>query len=271
MQLDIEAITKSRVGPLAPFGAILRAPADGFDLRRIGVGPLRDLVNRHRLLVLRGFRPFEKNAFEDYCSSWGGLLRWNFGAVLELVEQPEPKNYIFASGNVPFHWDGAFADAVPNFQFFQCNRAAPGDAGGETLFCDTVRVYDSAPEELRALWAVLQVTYVTEKVAHYGGRITCPVLATHPVLGVTTLRFNEPPDEDTPRLNVPEVLVEGLGAMPPSRFFAIMRELLHDARHSYAHPWRDGDMLVADNHALLHGRRAFRPGAPRHLYRVHIL
>jgi alpha-ketoglutarate-dependent taurine dioxygenase len=30
-------------------------------------------------------------------------------------------------------------------------------------------------------------------------------------------------------------------------------------------------MLIADNHALLHGRRPFQQAAPRHLQRVHIL
>ena len=36
-------------------------------------------------------------------------------------------------------------------------------------------------------------------------------------------------------------------------------------------PWEQGDFVIADNHALLHGRRAFSDGAPRHLHRVNVL
>jgi len=38
-----------------------------------------------------------------------------------------------------------------------------------------------------------------------------------------------------------------------------------------AHHWRTGDIVIADNHALLHGRRAFKQDAKRHLRRVNIL
>ena len=36
-------------------------------------------------------------------------------------------------------------------------------------------------------------------------------------------------------------------------------------------PWQQGDFVIADNHALLHGRRAFVDKAPRHLHRVNVL
>ena len=38
----------------------------------------------------------------------------------------------------------------------------------------------------------------------------------------------------------------------------------------YAHEWRDGDLLIWDNLALLHGRRDFDPETPRVLRRLTI-
>lgn len=271
MQITNDVTAGGELQLIKPFGAVLTAPGPNADLRQIPSQRLRDLATQHRLLVLRGFRAFDKEGFESYCSTWGKLLRWDYGFVLELAEHPDPKNYIFANGNVPFHWDGAFAESVPNFQFFQCNTATPPDAGGHTLFCNTIELYKQAPPELRALWANMKITYLTEKLAHYGGRIEAPIIGSHPVLGCPTLRFNEPPHADTPKLNVPEVLIDGMEPDQVEGFFQQMRALLYDPRYCYAHVWRDGDMLIADNHALLHGRTAFRPQSPRYLYRVHIL
>ncbi|MCB0417979.1 MAG: TauD/TfdA family dioxygenase, partial [Bdellovibrionales bacterium] len=39
----------------------------------------------------------------------------------------------------------------------------------------------------------------------------------------------------------------------------------------YAHEWKTGDVVLSDNHTLLHGREAFVSGSPRHLRRVHVL
>jgi len=50
-----------------------------------------------------------------------------------------------------------------------------------------------------------------------------------------------------------------------------MRDLLYRPEYLYAHSWRTGDIVVADNHALLHGRNAYLQESPRHLRRVNIL
>ncbi|MEM6730499.1 MAG: TauD/TfdA family dioxygenase, partial [Myxococcota bacterium] len=46
---------------------------------------------------------------------------------------------------------------------------------------------------------------------------------------------------------------------------------LHAPESFYAHQWQTGDVVIADNFTLLHGREAFTSRAPRHLQRVHVL
>lgn len=256
--------------PLSPFGCVVTSPGNG-DLRSVAIDRLRELALRHRVVVLRGFNLLAEADLVEYCSAWGNLLRWNFGVVFNLREHQEPKNYLFTSGNVPYHWDGAFAEAVPSFQFFQCLDAPPADAGGETLFCDTIRVWDDAPETLKDTWSKTSIDYTTEKVAHYGGRITAPLVSNHPRLGCKTLRYAEPPNDQTARLNELTLDVHGVEPEQVGPFLSDLHARLYDARHCYAHAWNAGDVLIADNHALLHGRNAFRSGSPRHLQRVHIL
>src|SRR5262249_55989695 len=107
-------------------------------------------------------------------------------------------------------------------------------------------------------------TYATQKVAHYGGTFTSPLLSRHPVSGEEILRFAEPVAD----LNPVSVTMHGLDG---EAFFAGMRRRLRDPSLCHAHAWRVGDVLVADNHALLHGRRPFTRSARRHLRRVNVL
>jgi alpha-ketoglutarate-dependent taurine dioxygenase len=256
---------------LGPVGLLLHAPPGGCELADVPVPRLRELAEEHLLVVLRGFAPLGPDELERYAAAWGPLLGWNFGNVLDLVVHEEPKNYLFTNGSVPFHWDGAFARAVPRWQVFQCVQAPSPGAGGETLFADTNRIWEGATAEQRARWEAVTLTYATDKVAHYGGRITVPLAATHPGTGRRILRFAEPPNETTAELNPLVVEAGGLGGESFADLLRELRALLYDPRYCYAHPWEGGDFLVADNQALLHGRKAFRQHSPRHLRRVHVL
>jgi alpha-ketoglutarate-dependent taurine dioxygenase len=123
-----------------------------------------------------------------------------------------------------------------------------------------------SPEE-RATWEGVRVTYTTDKVVHYGGTFTAPLLARHPASGEEILRFAEPVED----LNPVRLEIEGLRPGERGEFLARMHDLLNDPAVCYAHEWRAGDVVLADNHALLHGRRAFTQPAARHLRRINIL
>jgi alpha-ketoglutarate-dependent taurine dioxygenase len=257
--------------PLQPFGRLVQAATPGQDLRQLSVEALRDLARQEGILVLRGFGPLGREALAEYASTWGKILTWNFGPVLDLIVHDEPRNYLFTNGSVPFHWDGAFAEAVPEFQIFQCLQAPQPGTGGETLFCATNKVWQEATPQQQARWQQLVLTYATDKVAHYGGRISAPLTTRHPRTGRTILRFAEPANETTSDLNAPLVGGVGLTDEEFARLLQELRSVLYHPRYCYAHAWEQGDFLVADNLALLHGRRAFLAHSPRHLQRVHVL
>ncbi len=46
---------------------------------------------------------------------------------------------------------------------------------------------------------------------------------------------------------------------------------MYDPRCMYRHSWHQGDYLIYDNHALLHGRSKIEGNIARHLQRIHIL
>jgi alpha-ketoglutarate-dependent taurine dioxygenase len=253
-----------RLEPLSPFGLVVISPAD---IATISVPFVRDLIEEHRVVIFRDFATLEGNAFPEFCARFGEILEWDFGAVNDLVVHDAARNYLYTNHAVPFHWDGAFAGTVPRYIFFHCDLApGPGD-GGETLFCDTTRVLEHASLEQLALWEQIVITYSTEKIVHYGGTFTSPVIAKHPINLARVLRYAEPVVD----LNPVTLSIEGIAEEDRSAFIDDMGRRLRDARCCYPHRWLAGDLVIADNHTLLHGRDAFRSGASRHIRRVNIV
>jgi len=250
-----------------PFGVEITAPLPNPPLSLALIPQLKSWVTEHRVVVLRGFVSPSDEEMLAFCNQLGTVLEWEFGAVNELQVHADARNYLYTSRDVPFHWDGAFLGKVPHYIFFHCRIAPPVGSGGETTFCDTRRVLERLTPEDRRLWEVVQITYSTEKIVHYGGTFTSPLLAAHPATGETVVRFAEPVED----LNPVRLAIEGIPEEKQPAFLARMHELLNDPTCCYAHSWREGDVVLADNHALLHGRRGFTQPAARHLRRVNIL
>ncbi|MEU3526879.1 TauD/TfdA family dioxygenase [Streptomyces sp. NPDC038707] len=261
--------TKLTHTPLRPFGRIVEAAGGGARIEDLPVERLVRWTEESRVLVLRGFQLLTEREFADYARRWGEVLRWDGREVVDLVVQDNPKNYLFDSGDVPFHWDGAFADADPRYFFFQCLDVTPG-AGGETVFCDTSRVYRDADDALRERWSRISLTYATDKVVHYGGRVTERLVTQHPATGLPVLRFAEPLAPETYK-NPVHVTVHGVDEPEAGDFLAALAERVHRPEYCYAHDWQAGDILLADNFSLIHGRTAFTGPTRRRLQRVEVV
>lgn len=252
---------------LTPFGVIVQSGRPGVDLRIIPLPVLRGWVDEHRVVVLRRFAPLAGTALPGFCESLGQLLEWDFGAVNDLSIRDDARNYLYTNRAVPFHWDGAFIGRAPHYIFFHCDAAPARGSGGETLFCDTERVLERAPSELRECWEGIVITYTTEKIVHYGGSFTSPIITRHPTNGGRVLRYAEPVSD----INPVRLEITGLAEGSRREFIEDMHRRLNDDSVCYRHQWLDGDVVIADNHVLLHGRRAFDQNSARHIRRVNIL
>jgi alpha-ketoglutarate-dependent taurine dioxygenase/4-hydroxybenzoate polyprenyltransferase len=250
---------------LVPFGLEVTFP-ERTSWSAVDAEVVHEWVNTHRVVVLRGLAPFRKEELPLAARRLGPLQAWPFGSVNELRPSKKAKNYLYTDRAVPLHWDGAFAGRAPHYLFFHCVSAAPE---GRTVFVDTTRVWKEADEGARDRWRALAFEYETERIAHYGGRFTARVVDRHPATGETVLRFAEPVDDLNP------VRVRGIG-LSPLESASMITELRSSLRRPDAvleHAWRSGDVVIADNHALLHGRRSFRASGPavRHIRRVNVL
>lgn len=249
-----------KLNQLGPFGVMVSS-SDG---QMIAPDKLRNLAEQHKLVVLRGFPALDGDALPRFCAGLGEILKWDFGAVNKLQATPDAKNYLYTNREVPFHWDGAFAPRVPGLIFFHCDKAA-GAGGGETLFTDTVRLLSVTDRETIDKWRGTVITYTTEKIVHYGGSFTSAMIVPHETREV--VRYAEPVAD----LNPVQLEISGIGSEERDDFFADIHRRLHDPRVCYRHKWISGDILVADNKTLLHGRNAFAEGTDRLIRRVNII
>lgn len=260
-------MTDCKLEHLKPFGLVVEAQQQGTDLRTIPVIALRRWVDDHRVVILRRFAPLAGAELPEFCLRLGQILEWDFGSVNDLRVQADAQNYLYTNREVPFHWDGAFVGRIPHYIFFHCDVAPATGNGGETLFCDTIRLLERAPLERREMWEQTTITYTTEKIVHYGGSFTSPMIERHPVSGEKVLRFAEPVVD----LNPVQLDIEGLPEEAQVALLDDMHARLNDDEVCYAHEWKSGDVVIADNFVLLHGRRAFAESAARRIRRVNIL
>ncbi|MFC4512147.1 TauD/TfdA dioxygenase family protein [Streptomyces ehimensis] len=266
---DTTQIAGHPLTPVTPFGVRIDAAHPGTPITDLPVARLRELAREHHLLLLRGFTAFT-NADEltAYSAQWGEIAMWPYGAVLELVEHDNPDDHIFDHRYVPMHWDSMYREQIAQFQVFHCVSAPGIGNGGRTTFTQTEAVLRDADPAHRELWEKATGRY-RRAVSDYVGECVSPVVTTHPD-GFPIIRYNEPPvGEDF--LNRPDLEFTGIPAEQLPEFHRTLNEALYNPRHLYAHTWQTGDVVIADNYTLLHGREAFTSRSPRHLQRVHVL
>jgi len=259
------------VNKIEPFGIIVQAFEKNTDIKDIPISKLKNLFNKEHLIVLRGFKTFsESGEFVNYCDLWGEVSVWPFGKVLELVEHDQPEDHIFDSSYVPLHWDGMYRKQVPEYQIFHCLEAPLEEKGGRTTFSNTVLALRNSDEEKRRQWSKVIGNYKRE-MEFYNSKVVSPVITKHPYKDYSVIRYNEPSSDNENFINPPNQNFSGLEASEIQGFHQKLLEVLYDDKNFYAHKWVDGDVVIADNFTLLHGREKFVSKSPRHIRRVQVL
>lgn len=261
-----------KITHLKPFGVLVEPTNKKSNILDVDITHLRTLFGQEQLLLLRGFDTF-KNAddFSNYCERWGEISIWPFGKILELVEQENPDDHIFDNSYVPLHWDGMYRPQVPEYQIFHCVKSPLPNQGGKTTFSNTILALKYASAELKELWSKVTGVY-QRKMEFYNSKTVSPIIAKHPQKDYLVIRYNEPHVEKNGRfINPPQLEFTGVNQEELDTFHSNLQQALYDPSNFYAHEWQSGDVVIADNFSLLHGREKFVSKSPRHLRRVQVL
>ncbi|MDC9622541.1 TauD/TfdA family dioxygenase [Xenorhabdus sp. XENO-7] len=262
-----------RIEPIMPFGLLITPNAPKQDITTLSIDTLRELARTHKLVVLRGFSSgfTDPEKLTEYTGRWGEIMMWPFGAILDVMERPDPSDHVLDSTHVPLHWDGMYKPTIPEFQIFHCVSAPEASQGGRTTFVDTEQLIVDASDDERHEWKNTMITYRTSRVTHYGGEVVSPLVCLHPDGKKWVMRYNEPMTGKDDKYSDHHLLtINGLSVEQQKEFERNLYNRLYDPRYFYAHQWQSGDFVISDNFTLLHGREAFITHSPRHLQRVHI-
>ena len=212
------------------------------------------LVRTFGFALLRGV-PARTGEVARIAERFGYVRETNYGRIFDVVAKPAPNNLAFTGRALGAHTDNPYRDPVPGLQLLHCLEASAG--GGETLLVDGFR----AAERLR-----------------HAAPERFDLLTTHEV----PFRFHDA-DCDL-RARGPVIALDGAGAVAAIRYnnrsaaaFDMPDDIVPDFYEAYRHFGRlvsgieaevrmalaVGDLLMLDNHRVLHGRLAYRSGRRR--------
>ena len=169
----------------------------------------------------------------------------------------------FSRGVEQWHADSSYRDTPSDASLFQA-EIVPRE-GGETLFADATAAYRALDPAMRARIDGLVAVHSLETLRQWGGRqnperapdtssqavafppVRQPLVRAHPATGSKSLYL------------CPAVIshIEGL---EPEEGRDLLDDLIRHAtqpRFVYTHRWREGDLVMWDNRAVLHTASLF--------------
>jgi taurine dioxygenase len=139
-----------------------------------------------------------------------------------------------------------------------------------TRFASGYRAYELLPEHLRQRINTLNAIHVRARTQDRRTRLTDllpgdpaavqPVVGHHPVTGRSYLFVDE---------SMTAAII-GMSEVDSDQLLDELFSCLYAAGNVYEHTWSDGDIVIWDNRAIQHGRRALATPGTRTLRRVNI-
>jgi taurine dioxygenase len=230
--------------PCEPVGAVVTDVAVGA-LDAAAVSRLEDLLATHGVVVLPD-QHVDDAAFQDFLASFGPLA---FTAGETPVEGWPQLNVVSNVGRTTpprstFHVDTSYVAAPPAYTALRAVTIPA--AGGETLFTNQYRAYETLGPELRALLEGRTITHVVTGLDLGEDDETSaehPVLRPHPRTGRIALYLSSPARCAS---------VSGMDPESARALVAVLFEHSTRADNTFRHAWSPGDVVMWDNACVLH-------------------
>ncbi|APY85877.1 TauD/TfdA family dioxygenase [Streptomyces alfalfae] len=276
--------------PGAALGAVVDGAHVSGDMDEAQANEIWAALDAHLVLVFRGHETPTYEEFLAFGRRFGHIPKTGLtsGAhpdhneiliVSNLVEDGR-KIGVGDAGWMGWHTDYSFRPRVSQVGFLEAVEVPPS-GGGETLFTDMYALYESLPaEERRRLHSyrvrhALRTGYEETIEEELQGEVS---------LGEDPRRIRAEDGTSTvhplvarnPRTGRRSVYVSTLNTerivdLAPDAGRELLDKLLAHAgtpRHTYAHTWRPGDIVMWDQLGTVHAKRAFDPAERRVMRQV---
>jgi taurine dioxygenase len=240
-------------------GAEVRGVALSGNLDPITLGALKAALLRHKVIFFRDQTALDDQRHEDFAALLGDPVAHPTVPVADgsryLLDLDSKEGYAASS----WHTDVTFVDAYPQASILRAITVP--QAGGDTLWANTVTAYEELTEQLKTLvdglWAVHSNKYDyaaalgTKDARHteeYSKIFASTVYETeHPVVRIH-------PETGERSLLVGHFLKQfvGLNAADSQRIFGILQDHITKPENTVRWRWRAGDVAIWDNRATQH-------------------
>lgn len=230
--------------PLSPFGA----EAKGLNIEATSdrdIDRLKLKLANNGVVVIR-HQSVSDSYFVDFLKRLGPLT---FTAGEVPVAQYPWLNVVTNVGRTRpprsvFHTDTSYIAQPPAYTALRA--ITPPKSGGETLFADQYRAYDTLPGWVRTQLAEAKLLHVVSGLTLDDGdegQAWHPLFRRHPISGRVALFMSTPERCQA---------IEGLETVRGQRIIHLLyRHSIRLAR-LYRHRWQGGDIVIWDNRCTLH-------------------
>ena len=232
------------VTALNPVGAVVEGVLVDA-LRQAHVDVLQRLLGKHGVLVFRD-QHIDDAAFDRFLRSFGDLM---FTTGETPVEGYPDLNIVSNVGRETpprssFHVDTSYVRTPPAYTALRAVEVP--ETGGQTLFSNQYRAYESLSKDIRRDLALRSITHVVTGVELGDDDETTavhPVVRKHPVSGRRALYLSTP------------ARCASVSGLTPEDGRALVEYLVEHSTRSdnvLRHVWAPGDVVMWDNRCVMH-------------------
>ena len=242
----------------ATYSAVHRAWLD----HQILVFPGQDLTEEDQVRFTRKFGEPGQRHRKIASPEHGRVAHPGTMLVSNIREDGKPIGSL-PDGEMMFHSDGAFAKRP--FRYTLLYALEIPSVGGNTLFANMYKAYDTLPESLKSTLAGCHAEHLYYANNNFdmatrslSGARQHPIFIAHEETGRTALY-------------VSRLMTSRIVELPQDESDAVLAQLFDHAEKPelvYEHVWAPGDFVVWDNRCLNHARTDFSEGERRLLRRT---
>lgn len=205
--------------------------------------------------------PPEPGRVESFAVHLGPVRNTHFGSLFDIRSLAQDQRGTGAnigatsSNSIAPHADEGWRHGPPGISLMHCLRADPS-GGGTSVFVDGIAAAEALREidvEAFEFLASVPLTFAAERNPQERFRSRGRVIATDCDGVVRGVRIN---DRSQARPDLDEDLIE-----PAYRALRELYRIVLMAERNFEHLLAPGEMVIFDNHRVLHARRSFDPQA----------
>ena len=193
--------------------------------------------------------PYHLDEIETTIRRFSVLRETNYGRIFDVKPKPNLTNLADSHRGLEPHTDNPYRGPPPSIQILHVLK--PADIGGETILVDGLSLIERLKKTHSEYLEILSSVPVRFgwRDADHDHTHQAPIIETNDTGNDFIIRFNH--------RSMIEPVITGLKARKWQEAYQSLSALIHDEHLRISLRLEEGDILIMNNHRILHGRSAF--------------